>query len=194
MAFLDKDGLTYLWSKLKVLLNNKADSSDLTSHTSNTDIHVTTSDKTNWNSKLSSTLPAGSGLTFETTGTTKGRLFTLQAVPDWVGWTVNAQFTSSGWVLDDPTKYGWFLKLDSRPNLSEYSVYLIPTGAGAHTDEYAVFTVKSDGSCLVNGESVVLASDLTSLENRISALETQILTKQDKIESWGDLAGDSNVD
>ena len=34
--YLDKTGTSYLWSKIKALLNNKAESTDLTSHTSAT--------------------------------------------------------------------------------------------------------------------------------------------------------------
>lgn len=34
--YLDKTGTSYLWSKIKTLLNNKAESTDLTSHTSAT--------------------------------------------------------------------------------------------------------------------------------------------------------------
>ncbi len=161
------------------------------SHANDADIHVSTAEKSNWNAKLPSTLPPGSGVTFQTSGTSNGRLFTLQEVPDWVGWTLNAQFTSNGWVLDDPTKYGWFLKLDSRSIMTEYSVYLIPTGAGAHTDEYAVFTVKADGTCTVNGENVVLASDIASLQSHIKNGDIHV-TVTDKT-NWNNKANSDHV-
>lgn len=104
--------------------------------------------------KLPSSLAAGQGIEFQTPGTSKSRFFTLSNIADWVGWTLNASFTSDGWVLDDPSKYGWFFKLDSRANLNEFAVYAIPPGAGAHTDEYAVFNVKPDGAVCAKGKEL----------------------------------------
>lgn len=76
--FLNNDGVLYLWQKVKELVNSTKvtktselnnDSgyitdSDLTKHTDNSDIHVTTQEKTKWDGKAdkASTL-AGYGIT-----------------------------------------------------------------------------------------------------------------------------------
>jgi len=46
--YLDLTGLQYFWNKLKSVFFSKSTGD---AHVSNTDIHVTTSDKTNWNGK-----------------------------------------------------------------------------------------------------------------------------------------------
>ena len=40
---------TYSSTKIKNSLDNKANTTDLTAHTSNTDIHITTDERTKWN-------------------------------------------------------------------------------------------------------------------------------------------------
>ena len=88
------------------------------------------------------------GITLETGGLMKARLVTV--VPNWVGLTMNASFNGSGWVLDDSTKGGWFLKLDGRPSYNKFAVWKIPAGAGEHHDEVELLSLDSTGKLVAN--------------------------------------------
>lgn len=59
--YLDKQGVSYLWSKIKALLNNKAESTSLTSHTSNTTVHITVAERTAWNAAKNATVASEAG-------------------------------------------------------------------------------------------------------------------------------------
>src|SRR5205085_5610456 len=90
--------------------------------------------------------PAGvNALTFDTPGTTWGRFGTIPGVSDWLGMFLNAKFSGSGWLLDNTARTGWFFKLDNRSAFDEFAVYKIPAGAGAHTDEFPRFVLRSSG-------------------------------------------------
>jgi hypothetical protein len=145
-------------------LSKKADSSTLSGHSGNTTIHVTQTDKDNWNGKAPKVFPVGEGMTFDTEGLANGRFFTLNGVPNWVGWTLNASFSAQGWNLDDTSVPGWFLKLDVRNNLVEYAVYKIPAGSNPHTDEYPVFQVKgSDDETYLRGNKALHTGNFMSV-------------------------------
>lgn len=49
MKYLDENGLLYLVQKIKTWLTDKANASDLTSHTGNTTVHITSDERTKWN-------------------------------------------------------------------------------------------------------------------------------------------------
>lgn len=49
MKYLDENGLLYLVQKIKTWLADKANASDLTSHTGNTTVHITSAERTKWN-------------------------------------------------------------------------------------------------------------------------------------------------
>jgi hypothetical protein len=74
----------------------------------------------------------------------KARLGGLPNVPAWAAFTINAQYTPSGWLLDDPSTYGMFFKLDVRAPNDNFAVYRIPPGAGAHTDETNLLTMDNN--------------------------------------------------
>lgn len=101
-------------------------------------------------------------------GTARGRFGGLSGVEAWTGMFMNAQYTPSGWVLDDSTKVGWFFKLDSRSiaggAYQEFAVYRIPAGAGYHTDEAPLFKVHSTGL-------VTIAGKITGLANPVGATD-----------------------
>lgn len=93
--------------------------------------------------------PGGvSAITLNTPGAQRFRLQSLPNVPNWGGMTLNSNYTSTGWVLDDPNTNGWFFKLDGRggntggPSNGLW-LYRIPPGANSHTDESPVFGVTS---------------------------------------------------
>lgn len=86
---------------------------------------------------------APNGITIETGGTSKGRITAV--VPNWIGFTVNATFNGSGWVLDDASRDGWFMKLDDRPGWNKFSVWRIPAGAGVHNNESELLSLDATG-------------------------------------------------
>lgn len=49
MKYLDENGLLYLVQKFKTWLADKANASDLTSHTGNSTVHITSDERTKWN-------------------------------------------------------------------------------------------------------------------------------------------------
>jgi hypothetical protein len=114
------------------------------------------------------------------TGTSKGRFFSLSGISDWIGWTLNAQYVSgSGWLLDDTTKNGWFLKLDSRAGgLAEFALYKIPSGAGYHTDEYAVFNIKASDDVIrgKNGVAVAMSDTVGTLSSLTTTNKTNLVS------------------
>lgn len=59
--YLDKTGATYFWSKIKTLINSKAEAADLTLHTSNTTEHITASERTAWNEAAGATVASEAG-------------------------------------------------------------------------------------------------------------------------------------
>jgi hypothetical protein len=90
--------------------------------------------------------PGGvSGLTFESPGNQRFRFGTIPGVANWGAETINATY-NSGWLLDDTATNGWFFKLDGRGGnaagvFNGLWLYRVPSGAGAHTDETAIFGV-----------------------------------------------------
>lgn len=50
-SFLDGAGVSYIFTKIKEMLSGKADSTDLTSHTGDTTVHITEDERTAWNGK-----------------------------------------------------------------------------------------------------------------------------------------------
>jgi hypothetical protein len=86
---------------------------------------------------------APNGITIDTGGTSKGRITAV--VPNWIGFTVNATFNGSGWVLDDASRDGWFLKLDDRAGWNKFSVWRIPSGAGVHNNESELLSLDATG-------------------------------------------------
>lgn len=68
-------------------------------------------------------------------GTSVARIGGLPGLADWAAMFLNAQYTPSGWILDDTSRYGMFFKLDVRTTTDNFAIYRIPPGGGAHTDE-----------------------------------------------------------
>ena len=106
---------------------------------------TTDTEKTIWNSKMPGTLPVGQAILIDTPGTSYGRLTSIVGVADWVGWTLNASFNGSGWVLDNPALNGWLLKMDVRAGSEEYAVYLLSPGAGVRPLPDASFRITPTG-------------------------------------------------
>jgi hypothetical protein len=89
-------------------------------------------------------------ITLDTPGTQNFRFQSIPSIQDWGALTLNSNYTGgSGWFLDNTAQNGWFFKIDGRqaggPNAAnEFNglwLYRIPSGAGAHTNEYATFGV-----------------------------------------------------
>jgi fibronectin-binding autotransporter adhesin len=115
-------------------------------------------------------IPIGKSITMDTASTEKGRLFTIAGINGWMGWTMNAQFNGSGWVLDNTANPGWFFKLDTRPTSTEWALYKIPAGAGTHTDESVLFNITAAGNSTMNanltlgaGNTLTVGTGATSL-------------------------------
>jgi hypothetical protein len=95
-------------------------------------------------------------ITLNTPGNQRFRFQTIPNIQNWGAFTINSNFSGTGWLLDEPTSNGWFFKLDTRPGnfsghpLNGLWLYRIPTGAGSHTDEQPVFGV-SDGLAYFSG-------------------------------------------
>jgi hypothetical protein len=91
------------------------------------------------------------GITIDTAGPMKGRLVT--AVNDWVGMTLNARFNGTGWLLDDTTRDGWFVKFDGRTGNNKFGVWRIPSGAGEHHNETELLALDATGKLTANNIS-----------------------------------------
>ena len=97
-------------------------------------------------------------------GVAKGRFGGLPGTSDWVGTFLNAAYTPSGWVLDDPNKWGMFFKMDMRSPVNDYdnfAVFAIPPGASPHTDEYPIFAVSMTNRAVKVHGPLNLAQDPT---------------------------------
>src|SRR5262245_10139799 len=86
---------------------------------------------------------ASGGITIDTSGPTKGRLIT--PVSDTVNVSINARYNGSGWLLDDATRDGWFLKLDARSSVNKFAVWKVPAGSGEHHDEVELLSLDATG-------------------------------------------------
>lgn len=49
--FLTHNGLMHFWSKVKPMIDSKSESTELNSHTNNSTVHITSSERTSWNGK-----------------------------------------------------------------------------------------------------------------------------------------------
>jgi hypothetical protein len=126
------------------------------------------------------TFASTKGVIFDTPGVSNGRLFTLNGINDWIGWTLNAQYVAgSGWLLDDSTLNGWFFKLDSRTGgLAEFALYKIPSGSGYHTDEYAVLNIKASDDVIrgKNGVAVAMSDTVGTLSSLTTTNKTNLVS------------------
>lgn len=103
---------------------------------------------TNPQDRLHLGTPDNGGITIDTLGTMKGRIVTV--VQNWIGMTMNASFNGTGWVLDDPARDGWFMKLDGRVGYNRFAIWRIPPGAGVHHDETEMLSLDATGKLTAN--------------------------------------------
>jgi len=94
--------------------------------------------------------PSGvAAITFNTPGNQRFRFQTIPGVPNWGGLTLNSNYTyPTGWVLDETSTNGWFLKLDNRGANGASTnnglwLWRVPPGSNPHTDEIPVFGITS---------------------------------------------------
>lgn len=140
-------------------ISGKANSSDLTAHTTNTDVHVTTTDKSNWNAKTTMLEVEGKGYTTLATVQSQGYQTAQQvqsAIDDAIGEMTGVSFE----VVEELPPTG-----------TNGIIYLVAHnhGAGDGYDEYIWLSqngaFEKIGSTDIDLSGYVLSSDLVELTN-----------------------------